>query len=239
MLATLPNHLHSLAAFAQLFDHTLLKAEATPADVRHLCAEAERHGFKAVCVNPVYVALAARELRSQKVLPITVIGFPLGANRTDVKIDETLRAVGDGAREVDMVIGVGLYLSGERSAVRHDIAAVVRAAGNVPVKVILETGYLTTAQIEELTWWCVEAGAAFVKTSTGFGPRGANVDDVRTMARAMTMTQGTIGIKASGGVRKLGDVLALVAAGATRIGSSATVRILREFEEARAVSGPY
>ena len=214
-------------AFAALFDHTLLKPEAKPADIRTLCREAREYGFKGVCVNPCYVALAARELAGSPQLPMAVVGFPLGANRTDVKIDETLRAVGDGAKEVDMVINVGLYLAGEQTAVRHDIAAVVRSAGSAAgVKVILETALLTASQITELAEWCVELGAAFVKTSTGFGPRGASVDDVRAIAAGV---RGRAGIKASGGVRTLAAASELVEAGATRLGSSSSVQILKDF----------
>jgi deoxyribose-phosphate aldolase len=216
--------------FAALFDHTALKPETKPEDIRTLCAAAREHRFKAVCVNPCYVPLAAQELAGTTVLPITVVGFPLGANRTDVKIDETLRAIGDGAREVDMVINVGFYLGGEKSSVRHDIAQVVRAAGKVPVKVILETAFLTKEQIQELTHWCAEAGAAFVKTSTGFAPRGATVDDLRAMRGALGQAT-KVGIKASGGIKTLDDALAMVEAGATRIGSSGSVKILSDFRQ--------
>lgn len=215
------------AAFAALFDHTLLRPEANTAEIRRLCHEAREFGFRGVCVNPCYVALAARELAGSPQVAMAVVGFPLGANRTDVKIDETLRAVADGAQEIDMVLSIGLYLSGEVTAVRHDIASVVRAAGSAAaVKVILETGYLTRTQTIELCEWCVAAGAAFVKTSTGFGPRGASVEDVRAMAEGV---HGRAGIKASGGIRSLASATALVEAGATRLGSSSSVQILSDF----------
>ncbi len=218
------------AAFARLFDHTLLKADATPAAVRKLCAEAREFQFAGVCVNPCHIALAAKELAETDLAAMAVVGFPLGANRTDVKIDETLRAVGDGARELDMVINVGCYLGGEKAAAKHDIAAVVRAAGKTPVKVIFETAYLDEAHIRELTGWCVDLGAAFVKTSTGFGPRGASVRDLEIMAepnRGLAVPK--IGVKASGGVKTLDQALSFIEAGATRIGASASIAILQEF----------
>lgn len=218
------------AAFARLFDHTLLKADATPAAVRKLCAEAREFKFAGVCVNPCHIALAAKELAGKDLAAMAVVGFPLGANRTDVKIDETLRAVGDGARELDMVINVGCYLGGEKTAAKHDIAAVVRAAGKTPVKVIFETAYLDEAQIRELTGWCVDLGAAFVKTSTGFGPRGATVRDLEIMSepnRGHAVQK--IGVKASGGVKTLDQALSFIEAGATRIGASASIAILQEF----------
>ncbi len=218
------------AGFAKLFDHTLLKAEATPDQIRKLCAEAKALGTAGVCVNPCHVALAAKELLGTGLAAMAVVGFPLGANRTDVKIDEALRAVGDGAGELDMVINAGLYRGGEKMAVRHDIAAVVRAGGRVPTKVIFETAYLTEDQIRELTSWCVELGAAFVKTSTGFGPRGASVRDIEIMAEPNGKKPGTIGVKASGGIKTLEAALALIEAGATRIGSSATVAMVEAFK---------
>jgi deoxyribose-phosphate aldolase len=221
------------AELAVLFDHTLLKADATPQQVVQLCAEAKTHGFKGVCVNPCYVSLAARELAGTPQLVMATVGFPLGAARTDVKIDETLRAIGDGAREIDMVIGVGVYLGGDRTAARHDMAAVVRSARGAAVKVILETAYLSAPQIAEWCVWCAEAGAAQVKTSTGFGPRGASVEDVATMRTALAGTPAgaKVGIKASGGIRTLEQALALVGAGATRLGASASVKILTDFKE--------
>ena len=219
-----------LKHFAKLFDHTLLKPDATPAAIRQLAAEAKVLGTAGICVNPAYVALAARELEGSPEIAMAVVGFPLGMNRTDVKIDETLRAIGDGAREIDMVINVGLFLGGEKAAVRHDISAVVRAAQRIPVKVILETGFLGEADVRELTSWCVELGAAFVKTSTGFGPRGASIRDIEIMAEANKSGAGlAIGVKASGGIKSLDQALSLVAAGATRLGSSATAQILSEF----------
>ena len=226
------------AAFARLFDHTLLKVDATPAAIRQLCREAAEHGFRGVCVNPCYVALAARELANYAAVPMAVVGFPLGANRTDIKIDETLRAVADGAQEIDMVVNLGLYLGGELTSVRHDLAGVIRAAGGVPVKVILETGLLTPSQIGELCRFAADLGAAFVKTSTGFGPRGASVEDIQVMAAALKdLGPRRPAIKASGGIRNLSAAEALHAAGAERLGSSASVEILRAWVAARSSGG--
>ncbi len=222
-----PSHVRDPQAFAALFDHTLLKPDATPEQIRQLCREAAEHGFAGVCVNPCYIALCTRELEGRSARPMAVVGFPLGANRTDVKIDEAMRAIGDGAWELDMVLSVGLYLGGEKAAARHDVAAVVRAARGVKVKVILETAFLSTEQITEVSTWCADSGAAFVKTSTGFGPRGATVEDIDTMRLAVG---GRCGIKASGGVRTLESALEMVRHGATRIGSSSTVKILSDFK---------
>jgi deoxyribose-phosphate aldolase len=226
----IPSELKSAKAFAELFDHTLLRPDATPDQIRALCRETIEHGFKGVCVNPGYVALASKELAAGKgPIPMAVVGFPLGANRTDTKIDEAMRAIGDGAWELDMVLNVGLYLGGEKTEARKDIAAVVKAARGVGVKVILETAFLNEAQIKEVSHWCLEAGATFVKTSTGFGPRGASLEDIRAMAAAVG---GRCGIKASGGVKTLEAVLDLVQAGATRVGSSGSVKILSDFKVA-------
>ena len=217
------------AAFAALFDHTLLRAEATSSDIQQLTADAVAYGFAGVCVNPCYIALAARLTEGSPVLPVAVVGFPLGASRTDIKIDETLRAIGEGAREIDMVINSGYYRGGDKTPVRHEIAAVIRAARSVPVKVIIETGYLASSEIAELTQWAAECGASFVKTSTGFSPRGASLDDVKLMRAALSAYYPQVQIKASGGVRTLEAVLAMAAAGATRIGSSSSVALLSEF----------
>lgn len=235
-LAVLPTSLRDPRAFAALFDHTVLKPEATPEMIRKLCRETLEHGFAGVCVNPCHIALAAQELGDKGPKPMAVVGFPLGANRTDVKIDEAMRAIGDGAWELDMVINVGLYLGGEKAAARHDIAAVVRAARGVGVKVILETAFLDAAQIAEISEWCVDAGAAFVKTSTGFGPRGATVEDIQIMSRTV---RGKAGVKASGGIRTLEAALSMIAAGATRIGSSSTVNILNDFRLALGMPGKH
>jgi deoxyribose-phosphate aldolase len=228
MLENLPSELRQRQTFARLFDHTLLKPDATPREIRTLCAEARTHDFAGVCLNPCYVALAAKELQGSPQKTMAVVGFPLGANRTDVKMDETLRAIGDGAKEIDMVINVGVYLGGDKTAVRHDIAAVHKVCGTeAALKVIFETAFLTPEQIVELSHWCRDLGVAFVKTSTGFGPRGATTADVKVMAE--TVKGSRTEVKASGGVRTLEAAIQMAAAGARRIGSSSSVKILEDF----------
>ncbi|MEJ5183654.1 MAG: deoxyribose-phosphate aldolase [Rectinemataceae bacterium] len=212
---------------AQSIDHTLLKATATEEQIRALCADAKTHGFKSVCVNPCWVPVCARELSGSDVLVCTVVGFPLGANSTAVKAEEARRAVAEGAREIDMVINVGWAKAGDWKAVQDEIAAVVEASRPAIVKVIIETCYLTREEKIAACRAAVAAGAAFVKTSTGFGTGGATVDDVRLMKEAV----GTgAEVKASGGIRTLADAIAMLEAGATRIGASAGVSILQEFE---------
>jgi len=215
---------------ARYFDHTVLKPDATRAKVEQLCDEARTHGFHTVCVNPWWVQTAAKRLSGSSVLPIAVIGFPLGMIPTTCKASEVQKVIDDGAREIDMVVSLGAYFSGDEKAVRDDIQGVVKACGKVPLKVILETGYLTAAQVAELTAWSAEAGAAFVKTSTGFGPRGASLADIKTMKATLASKAAwsTVGIKASGGIKTLAFVRELISAGATRIGSSATVEIMAE-----------
>ena len=222
-------------AVARLIDHTLLKPEATPADVDRLCDEAAAAGFYAVCVNPVYVAHAARRLGASPVVVCSVVGFPLGAHRPEVKALEARRAIEDGAGEIDMVIHVGALRAGRTDAVREDIAAVVEACrrGAARCKVILENALLDAALINAGCAAAVEAGADFVKTSTGFGPGGARVEDVALMARAVRGTG--LGVKAAGGIRTYAQVQEMVAAGATRVGTSAGLGIL---EEARGAALP-
>jgi deoxyribose-phosphate aldolase len=218
------------AALAACIDHTLLKAEATPDDIERLCAQAVRFGFKAVCVNPWHLPLAVRCLRGQGLrsgpLPITVAGFPLGASQTLIKAREAGLCVEQGATEVDMVLNVGALKAGDMALVRQDVFEVVQACGPVPVKVILETCLLTGAEKELACRLAVDAGARFVKTSTGFGAGGATEADVRLL-RSIVGAQ--IGVKASGGIRTLADALRLLAAGADRLGLSASVQIISEF----------
>jgi len=212
-------------SIAGLIDHTLLKPDATRNDILRLCREAKQYGFAAVCVNPYWVRLAAAELGGSPVKVCTVVGFPLGANTTEVKRAETAAAVRDGAREIDMVLNIGELRAGELAAVEADIRAVVEAAhqGGALVKVILETALLTDEQ-KLAGCRCAEAaGADFVKTSTGFGPAGATEHDVALMRAAVG---DRLGVKAAGGIRTLEDLKKMVAAGATRIGASASVRIL-------------
>ena len=215
------------ATFAKLFDHTILKPDATDQKVQQVCREAREAQVAAVCVNSIHIPLVARELEGSGVLPITVVGFPLGAVPTAIKARETKLAIGLGAREIDMVVDAGSFLSGRAGQTRSDIEAVIKAAGKIPVKVILETSLFTPEQIHSLTLICVHAGAAFVKTSTGFGSRGASVEDVRTMAEAISSVSGAkTQIKASGGIKTLAAVTALVEAGATRIGSSVSHELI-------------
>ena len=213
------------AALAACIDHTLLKPDATPADIERLCAQAVRFGFKAVCVNPWHLSLAVRCLRNSAPAAITVAGFPLGASQTLVKAREAGLAVEQGAAEVDMVLNIGALKAGEMALVRQDIFEVVQACGPAPVKVILETCLLTDAEKELACRLAVDAGAAFVKTSTGFASGGATEADVRLL-RSIVGPQ--IGVKASGGIRTLDDALRMLAAGADRLGASASVRMITE-----------
>ncbi len=215
---------------ARLIDHTLLKPEATRDDIRKLCEEALKYGFASVCVNPWNVSQAAEILRGSGVSVCTVAGFPLGATLPQVKVYEAEESIKLGAQEIDMVINIGALKSHQDEAVEADIRGVVQAShrGGAICKVILECALLTT---EEKIRGCLaakNAGADFVKTSTGFGPGGATAEDVRLMS---AVVGGEIGVKAAGGVRSLEDLQKMVAAGATRIGASASVKIL---EQARA-----
>jgi deoxyribose-phosphate aldolase len=213
---------------AKYIDHTLLKPDATFDQITKLCNEAREFGFASVCVNPCYVRHCAGLLRGSSVKVCTVIGFPLGANATETKALEARRAIREGATEVDMVINVGALKSGRDELVYRDIRAVVEAAqdGGAICKVILETSLLND---DEKTRACLAARRAradFVKTATGFGPGGATAEDVALMSRAVSGTK--MGVKASGGIRNLQDAQQMIRAGATRIGASAGVRIVKE-----------
>lgn len=212
-------------AIAGMIDHTILKPEATRADVVKVCQEARQYGFASVCVNPYWVPLVKAGLAGTPVKVCTVVGFPLGATSTEAKVAETAAALRAGAQEIDMVINVGALRSGEHEAVEADIRAVVKVAHAVGaiVKVILETVLLDDNQKAVACTICKLAGADFVKTSTGFGPSGATAHDVALM-RA-TVGPG-MGVKASGGIRTLEDFKIMAAAGATRIGASASVKIV-------------
>jgi deoxyribose-phosphate aldolase len=208
---------------AALIDHTLLKPDARRDQVLRLCEEAARFGFAAVCVNPWMLASAVSALRGHPVKPCTVVGFPLGATTAEVKGFEAADAVKRGAAELDMVLNVSALKDGDRAAVRRDIEAVVRAAEGRIVKVILETCLLTDDEKRDACRLAVEAGARFVKTSTGLAGGGATVEDIRLM-RAVVGPN--IGVKASGGIRTSDDARRMVEAGATRIGTSAGVAIV-------------
>ena len=212
-------------AIAALIDHTLLKPEATEAAVRQLCAEAREYGFATVCVNPVWVPVAAGELAGSSVKVCTVAGFPLGANATQVKSFEAGVAIREGAREIDMVLNVGALIGSDFDAVRDDIADVAETVhgGGAILKVILETALLTDEQKITACRIAKEAGADFVKTSTGFSSHGASAPDIALMRRTVGAE---MGVKASGGIRTLEDLHKMVAAGASRIGASASVKIV-------------
>lgn len=203
-------------------DHTLLKADAAIDDIVRLCEEAAEYHFAAVCVNPAYVALAAHLLQGTGVKTATVVGFPLGATPTAVKAYETQTAVADKADEIDMVMNIGAAKSGQWQAVIDDIKAVVAAADGNIVKVIIETGLLTEAEKRQACQAIVAAGAHYVKTSTGFGPGGATVADILLFKKEVG---DKAGIKASGGVRTRDQAEALIAAGATRLGTSAGIAL--------------
>lgn len=210
---------------ARLIDHTILKPDALREEISRLCAEALRYEFASVCVNSAWVPLAADALAGSSVKVCTVVGFPLGACATQAKVSETEIAISAGAREIDMVLNAGLLRGGETDAVESDIRAVVEAshARGAIVKVILETSLLTDAQKALACEISKRAGADFVKTSTGFGKSGATAADVALMRGIVGPD---VGVKASGGVRTLDDVRVMVAAGASRIGTSSGVAIL-------------
>ncbi len=209
---------------AKLIDHTLLKADATKAEVAKLVEEAKKYEFASVCVNPTWVSFCAEELKGTGVDVCTVIGFPLGANTPEVKAFEASDAIANGATEVDMVINIGALKDGNDELVLRDIQAVVNAAkGKALVKVIIETCLLTDEEKVRASKLSVQAGADFVKTSTGFSTGGATAEDVALMRKTVGPD---VGVKASGGVRSEEDLNAMVAAGATRIGASSGVKIM-------------
>jgi deoxyribose-phosphate aldolase len=222
---------------AALIDHTLLKPDATRAEIEKLCREAAEFHFATVCVNPVWVACAAAKLRGTPVGVCSVVGFPLGATTADVKQFETRRAIYDGATEIDMVINVGALKSGDLRTVERDIEAVVEACRpcGVVSKVILEAALLTDEEKITACTLTKAAGADFVKTSTGFGPGGATAADVALMRRVVGAD---MGVKAAGGVRDLQGLNAMVAAGASRVGASAGVKIVQESKGQKPASTP-
>ncbi|OOF61137.1 deoxyribose-phosphate aldolase [Rodentibacter pneumotropicus] len=207
---------------AKYIDHTALTAEKNEQDILTLCDEAIKYGFYSVCINSGYIPLAKEKLAGSDVKICTVVGFPLGANLTSMKAFETQEAIKAGANEIDMVINVGWIKSNKWQAVKDDIQAVLNACNGVPLKVILETCLLTKDEIIKACEICKEIGVAFVKTSTGFSKGGALVEDVALMKKIV----GNIGVKASGGVRDTETALAMIKAGATRIGASASISII-------------
>ena len=209
---------------AKYIDHTLLKADATIESITVLCTEAAENHFAAVCVNPVYVDLAAHLLAGTGVKVATVVGFPLGATFTEVKVLETKEAILRKADEIDMVINIGAAKAGQWDAVTEDIREVVAAAEGRPVKVIMETALLTDDEKRQACQASLAAGAHFVKTSTGFGPAGATVEDVKLLK---SVVGDKAEVKASGGIRTKEQIEAMIAAGATRIGTSAGVALIK------------
>lgn len=212
---------------ASYIDHTLLKPEGSKEQIEKLCSEAREHVFASVCVNPTWVSLASEMLKDSKVKVCTVIGFPLGANTTATKVFETTNAIENGATEVDMVINIGALKDGNDDLVEEDIRAVVEAAkGKALTKVIIETSLLTEEEKVRACKLSVKAGADFVKTSTGFSTGGATVEDISLMRKTVGPD---IGVKASGGVRNAQDAKNMIEAGASRIGASAGIQIVREY----------
>lgn len=214
-------------SLAGIIDHTLLKPEATPRQIEQICAEARQYHFASVCVNPIYASLVSSQLRGSDVAVCCVVGFPLGAVPTQTKLYEVEYCLEHSATEIDMVIPVGLMKAKEYGRVLDDIQSVVDTVHLAEgiVKVILETALLTRSEKIIACLLSQSAGADFVKTSTGFGPGGATVEDVRLMSSVVGMT---MGVKASGGVRTYADAMAMVQAGATRLGASSGVKIIQE-----------
>lgn len=208
---------------ASYIDHTLLKPEASRAQIKAVCDEAKQYHFASVCVNPSWLPYIAEELKGTGVAPCCVIGFPLGAALSCVKAFEAQEAVAAGAEEIDMVINVGAVKSGDWELVREDISAVNTAKGNAKLKVIIETCLLTDEEKVRVCEIAKEVGADFVKTSTGFSTGGATVHDVALMRKTVGPD---MGVKASGGIRTLEDALAMIEAGASRLGASAGVKIV-------------
>ena len=214
-------------SMAHMIDHTLLKPDATQDQIAQLCYEARKYDFASVCINPANVKLCAQLLKDSGVLVCSVVGFPLGATSTETKVFEAQQAVRDGATEVDMVINVGALKSRDYELVERDIASIARVchAGNAMLKVIIEAALLTDEEKVTGCQLAMVAGTDFVKTSTGFGPGGATLEDVALMRRVVGPT---MGVKAAGGIRTYEDAQKMIAAGASRIGASASVRIMQE-----------
>ena len=210
-------------SYNKLIDHTLLKQDATPEQIVKLCEEAKQFNFMSVCVNPAYVPLASECLRGSYVKVCTVIGFPLGMNLTRTKVDEAKLCIAQGAEEIDMVINVGMLKAGHDDYVKEEIKLLKEVAGKLVLKVIIETCLLTDEEKVRVCRLAKEAGADFVKTSTGFSTGGATAHDVKLMRETVGPE---MGVKASGGVRTHEDLLAMVEAGANRIGTSNGTKII-------------
>ena len=225
---TAEQYLANPRSIASLIDHTLLKPETAESDIVQLCREAREHGFKTVCINPFWVEVARRELSNSSVLVCTVIGFPLGANLSEIKVSEARLALGQGAAEIDMVQNVGALRAGDGAFVAAEIdsLAVLAHASGAILKVIIETSVLSDEQKALSCRFALEAGADFVKTSTGFSAAGATEGDVRLMRATVGPS---MGVKASGGIRNHIDTRAMLDAGANRIGTSASAAILEQW----------
>lgn len=208
----------------EYIDHTFLRPTGTLADIDTLIDEAIQYQFKSVCVHPVFVPHCRQRLEGTGVRVCTVVGFPLGQNTTATKVFETLNAIHNGADEIDMVINIGDAKTGHWERIKEEIDEVVKAAGNHLVKVIIETCYLSKEEIIEVSKTVAKTQAGFIKTSTGFGPEGAKVEDVKLMKEYGAGKE----VKASGGVRSQADLVAMIQAGATRIGTSSGVKLLRD-----------
>jgi deoxyribose-phosphate aldolase len=215
----------TVAELASFIDHTILKPEAISAQVVQFCAEARDHGFRSVCINPIYAKVASEALKGTSVAVCSVVGFPFGAIPTQVKAAETAAAVEAGAQEIDMVLAIGALKAGFHRQVSDDIRAVRRACPEGLLKVIIETCLLTDEEKRIACDLAVQAGADFVKTSTGYSKGGATVQDVTLMRREVGST---VGVKASGGIRSLEQALAMIGAGATRLGLSASLAVVAE-----------
>jgi deoxyribose-phosphate aldolase len=213
---------------AKLIDHSLLRPDATEADVVSLCEEAKRYGFFSVCIHPFFVKKAKEILSETDIRVTTVTGFPLGMTLTQVKVYEAVESVLQGADELDMVINLGLAKANNWKAVEKEIRELITATPEVIHKIIIETCYLTDEEKKKASLAVINSGAEFIKTSTGFAPEGAKVKDVMLIK---SVTDGKIGIKAAGGIRTLKDVKAFIEAGATRIGTSSGVNIMKELNK--------
>ncbi|MBD3405901.1 MAG: deoxyribose-phosphate aldolase [Candidatus Lokiarchaeota archaeon] len=216
----------TIEQLAKMIDHTELKPNASRKKIEKICEEARHHNFAAVCINPVHVQYVSDLLKGSSVQVCCVVGFPLGSNLSEIKAKEAELAVSQGAHEIDMVLNVGALLDKDYDYVKSDIHSVVMASGSASVKVILETGFLSDEEIRKACLLAKEAGADYVKTSTGFGPRGASVHDVEIM---QDVVGEDLKIKAAGGIRNFETALELIKAGADRLGASAGVAIIKGF----------
>lgn len=213
---------------AKMIDHTLLRPDASKKEIEKLVLEAKEYEFYAICVNPFWISYVKKLLRDTDIKVVTVVSFPLGASSTHAKTEEVRKSIEDGADEIDMVMNIGAFKSKDFTRVGDDISAVVEAANGKPVKVILENGFLTFEEIETASKIAMDAGAAFVKTSTGFGPLGATPLHVKAMKK---IVGDKVGVKAAGGIRTYENVARMIAAGADRIGTSSGVKIMETYKE--------